>query len=129
MSETIKSNIADWLQVKACEEDGLYELTFAEHHLGNIWIRSLHGGVSGATIELAAEAETRKAVADERAEVSVVSSSIDYLRITRDANLIAKASIVRLSRRLCVVDVVCWQDAQDNPVVRGTITLKVDRPA
>jgi len=53
------------------------------------------------------------------------TSSSDYLRITKDADLFARINIVRLSRRLSVVDVVCWQDNEDVPVVRGAITIKI----
>lgn len=118
------ANISDWLQVKPLEEEGFYHLTFAEYHIGNIWIRSIHGGVSAATIEVCAEAETRKLI-DEGQEVLISSSTIDYLRITKDADIFARTTIVRKSRRLSIVDVACWQDDETLPVARGTVTLKV----
>ncbi len=126
MSKGFSANICNWLQLGRTENDGLYKLTFAEHHLGNIFIRSLHGGVSASTIELCAEMETR-AVCDDQ-QLFVSTSSIDYLRVTKDADLFARASIQRKSRRLSIVDVICWQDAEDIPVVRGTVTLKIGRP-
>ncbi|MBO6813597.1 MAG: PaaI family thioesterase [Rhizobiaceae bacterium] len=124
------SKLAEWLQVETAEEDGCYRLAFAEHHLGNIWIRSLHGGVSGSFIELCAEHEAVKTIeTDGQPPLAVFasSSSVDYLRVTKDADLYARCRIVRTSRRLCVVDVVCWQDDETLPVVRGTVTLKIER--
>lgn len=128
MTDLLASNISDWLQFRRGDEPGVYRLKFLEHHLGNIFIRSLHGGVSGAVIEMSAEAATRDALNGEDAELIVTSNSVDYLRITRDADLIARTNIVRMSRRLSVVDVVCWQDDEHTPVVRGTVTIKLNRP-
>ena len=131
-----EANIATWLQIRPHDEDGVYHLTFTDHHIGNVWIRSIHGGVSASTIELCAEAETRKLLeADahpqegevrlDGQDVFVTTSTIDYLRITKDADIFARATIVRKSRRLSIVDVVCWQDDEKVPVARGTVTLKV----
>lgn len=128
MSALLKSRVAQWLQAEACAEPSIYKTRFAEHHLGNIFIRSLHGGVSGSMIELCAEAETRKSVGDD-AKLMVTSTATDYLRITRDVDLYAKAEIQRLSRRLCVVDVTCWQDDKDKPVARGIVTIKIEPEA
>ena len=126
MSELFSSRIANWLQIQDEKQGDLYKVVFAEHHLGNIWIRSIHGGVSASSIELCAEIETAKSV-NEETEIVISSSTIDYLRITKDADLFARAAIVRQSRRLCVVDVICWQDNEDVPVVRGTVTLKLNQ--
>lgn len=123
MADTLSSNIAGWLQVKK-QGDGLYELTFTDHHIGNPWIRSIHGGVTGSLIELAAEQETRAALDDNKL-VTVTTNTIDYLRVTKDENMHARAKIIRMSRRLSIVDVVCWQDDEATPVARGTVTLKV----
>ena len=131
-----QTKIANWLQIKPHDEEGVYHLTFADHHIGNVWIRSIHGGVSASTIELCAEAETRKLLETtpnpedgkarlEGQDVFVSTSTIDYLRITKDADIFARATIIRKSRRLSIVDVVCWQDDEEVPVARGTVTLKI----
>lgn len=120
-----EANIANWLQIKPNEQDGVYNLTFADHHIGNVWIRSIHGGVSASTIEFCAEAETRKLL-DDGQDTLISTSTIDYLRITKDADIFARATIVRKSRRLSIVDVICWQDDESVPVARGTVTLKIE---
>ncbi len=120
-----EANIGNWLQVKPLEEDGLYQLIFAEHHIGNVWIRSIHGGVSASTMEICAEAETRKLI-EAGQDIQISTSTIDYLRITKDADIFARTTIVRKSRRLSIIDVVCWQDEEAIPVARGTVTLKID---
>ena len=125
MTDLLHSKISEWLQADATNEPSIYKIHFAEHHLGNIWIRSLHGGVTGAFIELAAEAETRNLI-DKNADLMIVSNSIDYLRVTKDADLFARTTIVRQSRRLCVADVLCWQDSEDAPVARGVVAIKIN---
>ncbi len=120
-----EANIGNWLKVKPLEEDGLYQLTFAEHHIGNVWIRSIHGGVSASMMEICAEAETRKLI-EAGQDVQISTSTIDYLRITKDADIFARTTIVRKSRRLSIADIVCWQDEEAIPVARGTVTLKID---
>jgi len=124
MTSILSSKISDWLQAEETDEAGVYKTRFAEHHLGNTYIRSLHGGVSASFMELCAEAETRKKL-ETAAELMVIASSTDYLRITKDADLYARTRIERISRRLSVVDVTCWQDDENVPVVRAVITLKI----
>lgn len=118
------TNIGKWLQAKPQKKDGAWHFIFAEHHIGNVWIRSIHGGVSASIIETCAEAETRKGLEGDQ-DVFVTTSTIDYLRITKDADIFARATIVRKSRRLSIVDVVIWQDDETVPVARGTVTLKI----
>lgn len=125
MTKLLESSVAKWLQVETTNQPSVYKTTFAEHHLGNIFIRSLHGGVSGSMIELCAEAETRKTVGEE-ATLMITSNAVDYLRISRDVDLYARAEIQRISRRLSVVDVTCWQDDPEKPVARGVVTIKID---
>jgi acyl-coenzyme A thioesterase PaaI-like protein len=125
-SEQFTSQISNWLKMEPLGE-GLFKTNFQVHHIGNVFIRSLHGGVTGATIEMAAEALTREQAGPD-AQVLITSSATDYLRITKDVDLYARASIQRISRRVAVVDVMCWQDDENIPVARGVVTLKIDRP-
>ena len=127
MSGIFENKISQWLRMVPLGEPGLYRTTFDKQHLGNIFIRSLHGGLSGASIEISAETITKENLTGDY-ELTISSVSIDYLRITRDTDLYCKANIVRMSKRLSVVDVVCWQDTESTPVVRGTVTLKITRP-
>ncbi|MGI9350433.1 MAG: PaaI family thioesterase [Rhizobiaceae bacterium] len=125
MTDLFETGISDWLCAVPTSEESVYRTTFAERHLGNIWIRSLHGGVTGSMIELSAEAETRKALARD-ANLVITSSSVDYLRITKDTDLYSRTKIQRLSRRLSIVDVTCWQDDEDTFVARGIVTIKIE---
>ncbi|MEC9344391.1 MAG: PaaI family thioesterase, partial [Pseudomonadota bacterium] len=58
-------------------------------------------------------------------KVELVSSAIDYIRVTKDTDLLARVSVVRIARRLAFVEVRCWQDSEDLPVARGSCTLRI----
>ena len=124
MTDLFFTQAAGWLQARPCDEPGRYQTEFATHHLGNVFIRSLHGGVTGAMIEMSAEAVTRAEIGAE-AELVIASSSIDYLRITKDQDLHTRAQIQRISRRMSVVDVTCWQDEEEIVVARGVVTIRI----
>ena len=125
MSGLLDANIANWLKAERVG-DGLYKTTFQTRHLGNVFIRSLHGGTTGAMIEVCALETVRQALEAE-ADLLVSSTSIDYLRVTKDADLYARATIQRISRRIAFVDVTCWQDSEEIPVARGVVTIKINR--
>ena len=120
--------LGDWLALeRAGTAEPRFRMRFGEHHIGNPMIRALHGGVVAAVIEVAATAALREQLGDKAAATRLepVSSSIDYLRVTKDADLNAKAIIARVGRRLAFVDVWCWQDDEETPVVRGACTLRI----
>ncbi len=115
--------MAHWLGIEKLEGSRKYVIRFAEHHIGNPFIRSIHGGVVGSLIESAAELDLSEQVAGRKFEL--VSSAIDYLRVTRDSDLYARVETVRIARRLAFVDVWCWQDDEEVPIARGSCTLRL----
>lgn len=117
------SPIAAWLQAQPADDQGIYRLKFAEHHIGSPFVRALHGGVVGALMELVAEAEVAAKNPGQRLEL--VSSAINYLRVTKDADLLARVAIVRIARRLAFVDVWCWQQNEETPIAHGSCTLRL----
>jgi uncharacterized protein (TIGR00369 family) len=114
--------MAEWLGLVVEPRPGVYRMRFAQRHIGNPFIRSIHGGAVGSLIEVAAELALAESVGG---AVELQSSAIDYLRVTKDADLLARAELVRQGRRLAFVDVWCWQDAEDLPVARGSCTLRI----
>jgi acyl-coenzyme A thioesterase PaaI-like protein len=121
------SPIETWLNVARMEDPAVFRLDFQEHHIGNPLIRSLHGGVVGTLIEYAAEKylEQKLLEAGRPARVEITTSSIEYLRVTKDASLFARASISRVARRIGFIDVRCWQDGEELPVSKGSCTLRI----
>lgn len=120
------SSMKQWLTFKAHPQNNLYSMQFHDQHIGNPMIRSVHGGVTASLIEMSAE-HTVVAETENKFPILLVSSSVDYLRVTKDTDLYARSQIVRISRRLAFIDVWCWQDEEDIPVARGTCTLRIMR--
>ncbi len=116
-----------WLAISATDDPELFRLDFQEHHIGNPIIRSVHGGVVGALIESAAEKALQHVLNEKgrQCDVEVTTASIDYLRVTKDAPLFARADIIRIARRIAFLDVKVWQDSEDLPVSRGACTLRI----
>lgn len=78
-------------------------------------------------IEYCAEQELKHHLAQKgvEARVELTSSSVDYLRVTKDAPLYGRAEVVRIGRRIGFIDTWCWQDSEDLPVSRGTCRLRI----
>ncbi len=127
MSGVFETHVAKWLHASPTGEPGKYHLEFDKKFFGNPFVRSIHGGVTAALIEIAAQAETQTRL-HKSSPLWVLTNSVDYLRITQDRDLFARASIQRLSRRLSVVDVSCWQESEEIPVARGVVTLRIEAP-
>ena len=122
------SPIAAWQRIETTDRDNVYVMRFAEHQIGNPFIRAIHGGVVGSLIELAAELYlARREEKEDQAfrRVELVSSAIDYLRVTKDADMHARVETVRIARRVAFLDIWCWQDSEDLPVARGSCTLRI----
>lgn len=120
------SPMHDWLAFHTRDENGRFALHFHDHHIGNPLIRSVHGGVTASLIEMSAEHLLTEELGSD-VGIQLVSSSVDYLRVTKDVNIEARANIVRISRRLAFIDVWCWQDEEAIPIARGTCTLRIMR--
>ena len=118
------SPMREWLAFSAQDEEGKYRLHFRDQHIGNPMVRTIHGGVSASLIEMCAEHHLSNTLG-ERSKIHLVSSSVDYLRVSRDVDIQARARIVRIGRRLAFVDVWCWQDDENTPIARGTCTLRI----
>lgn len=121
--QLLASPMAAWLQIEPTDRNNVYAMRFREVHIGNPFIRALHGGVVGSLIEMSAELELSRRSPGMRVEL--VSSAIDYMRVTRDTDMYARVDEVRIARRLAFFDVWCWQENEDTPVARGSCTLRM----
>lgn len=125
--EVTPSPMEQWLAASRTDDPYVCRIDFQEHHIGNPIIRSVHGGVVGSLIEFTAETALQHELAQKgrQAELEVTTSSIEYLRVTKDAPIFARAGITRIARRVAFIDVRVWQDSEDLPVSRGTCTLRI----
>lgn len=118
--------IARWLNLDVAQDEAglLYRLGFDERHIGNPAIRALHGGAISAFLETAAQAELAAGL-DPDAVLRTVSFSIDFLASSRADDMIARARILRLGRRLAFLEAIGWQGDETRLVASARITVRI----
>jgi acyl-coenzyme A thioesterase PaaI-like protein len=108
-------------------------LTYSDSLIGNPAIPALHGGVTGAFLEITAivqlawdetweimesgpDGAARIAAGDFPPMPKTVDVTIDYLRSGRPRDAYARATVTKRGRRVANVRVECWQDERDRPI-------------
>ena len=108
-------------------------LTYHDHLIGNPAIPALHGGVTGAFLEITAIVqlawdsvweimesgeEGARRIAEGRFPPmpKTVDVTIDYLRSGRPRDAYARALVTKRGRRVANVRVEAWQDERDKPI-------------
>ena len=118
--------IDQWLGISQMKDIGehVYYMSPSEKHMGNPAIRAIHGGVVTIFMERVAEIElsdrTKSAMA-----ATLINSNVDFLRSAKLEPLFGSAKIVKLGRRLAVIDVLAWQGKIDVLVAKATLSLKL----
>lgn len=103
--------------------DGLvFHLEPRELNVGNILLPALHGGVVAAFMETAGTLDLMFSAREPRLP-RIVDFSIDYLRTARVVPTHAKCRLLREGRRLANVQVIAWQEAEDEPVATARLHL------
>lgn len=109
------------------------KLSYSDMLIGNPTIPALHGGVTGAFLEITAivqlgwdmvweimesgeEGAARIAAGDFPPMPKTVDVTIDYLRAGRPRDAYARAQVTRRGRRVANVRVEAWQDNRDRPI-------------
>jgi uncharacterized protein (TIGR00369 family) len=91
---------------------------FAPALIGNANLPSLHGGVAGACLEMAALLQLLH-LASGPPMPKTIDFTIDYLRQARAEDLYAEADVQRVGRRVANVRMRAFQRERDQPVVLG----------
>lgn len=108
-------------------------LAYSDMLIGNPAIPALHGGVTGAFLEITAivqlawdavweimesgeEGAARIARGDFPALPKTIDVTIDYLRSGRPRDVYARAQVTKMGRRVANVRVEAWQDERDKPI-------------
>ena len=118
--------IDQWLgitQIKSAGES-IFQMSPTDKHLGNPAIRAIHGGVVTIFVERIAEIELT-AQTNSPKDVTLINTNIDFLRSAKLSPLFGSAKIVKLGRRLAVIDVMAWQNEIGAPVAKATVSLKL----
>ena len=96
-------------------DDMVGVLPFQNKLIGNFTIKALHGGAIGTFLEMTAMAQLFL-VADVERPPRTINITVDYLRQGRDQDLFARATVVKLGRRMASVRAEAWQAERDKPV-------------
>jgi acyl-coenzyme A thioesterase PaaI-like protein len=111
-------------------------LKYSRKLIGNPAIPALHGGVTGAFLEITAitqlawdevwailEAGGPAAAAIDEGRFprrpKTIDWTIDYLRSGRARDAYARATVQKAGRRVANVRVEAWQDSRDRPIAAG----------
>ncbi len=118
--------IDQWLDISQIKssDDNIYQMSPSDKHLGNPAIRAIHGGVVTTFMERVAEIELSNHSKTSK-DTKLISTNVDFLRSAKLEPLFGSAKIIKLGRRLAVIDVYAWQDAIDIPVAKATLSLKL----
>jgi uncharacterized protein (TIGR00369 family) len=101
------------------EADGdklIARLPFQEKFIGNRAINALHGGATGAFLELTAVAQVYLQ-SDLQRPPKPINLTIDYLRSAKGEDLFARAIVHKLGRRMASVRAEAWQGRDPDKVV------------
>lgn len=90
-------------------------LPYQDKLIGNFTIKALHGGAMGTFLEMTAMAQLF-IVADVERPPRTINITVDYLRQGRAEDLYARATVVKLGRRMASVRAEAWQSERDKPV-------------
>lgn len=112
-------------------------LVYSDKIIGNPFLPAIHGGVTGAFLEIAAQVELSWTMIWERMEAGgpvaeaiergefpplpkTVDFTVDYLRSGLPRDAYARATINRAGRRYASVRVEAWQDRRSRPFAAAT---------
>ena len=90
-------------------------LPFQEKFIGNSAINAIHGGCTGAFLELTAMAQVFLQ-SDLSRPPKPINITIDYLRSAKGEDLYARAIVHKLGRRMASVRAEAWQAEREKPV-------------
>ena len=96
-------------------DDMVGVLPFQNKLIGNFTIKALHGGAIGTFLEMTAMAQLFL-VADVERPPRTINITVDYLRQGHAQDLFARATVVKLGRRMASVRAEAWQAERDKPV-------------
>ncbi|WP_018149156.1 PaaI family thioesterase [Henriciella marina] len=92
------------------------KLPFQEKFIGNRAINALHGGATGAFLELTAMAQVYLESELQRPP-KPINITIDYLRSAKSEDLYARAIVHKLGRRMASVRAEAWQGEDPAKIV------------
>ncbi len=90
-------------------------LPYSDKLIGNPLLPALHGGVTGAFMEMTAMAQL--AISERRARLPrPIGVTVEYLRSGRPLTTYARATVKKVGRRIANVHVEAWQTQRSAPI-------------
>lgn len=87
----------------------------------------LHGGAIAGLMEIAANMVVRDALDDPSVQLKPINVTVDYLRAGAPEDSHARATILRLGRRVAVVQVESWQADPSRLMATARINMLLRR--
>jgi len=106
-------------------------LPYHKKLIGNFAIKALHGGAIGTFLELTAMAQLFL-VTEVEQPPRTINLTVDYMRQGRAEDLFARATVVKLGRRMASVRAEAWQAERSRPVaalMAHFLVTRVERPS
>ena len=121
--------VSRWLGFSAASDndDLVFQLSFAEHHIGNALIRALHGGAIAAFLEFSAQAALHAQINGDLS-ITTVNTDIDYLTSARAQDMKSRVKFLRIGRRLAFVEATGWQKSEATPVAVARFRFRLGDP-
>jgi uncharacterized protein (TIGR00369 family) len=122
------SPYADSLGIRRVSESDreILVMPFGDHLIGRPGF--LHGGAITGLVENAAWFMLRDALGREGGPVfKPITITVDFLRGGKTIETYAAAKIIRLGRRLAVVEAWGWQENEASPIVRADLKFLIVR--
>lgn len=90
-------------------------LPYSDHLIGNPLLPAIHGGVTGAFMELTGL--TQLAISERRARLPrPIGVTVEYLRSGKPITTFARATVKKVGRRIANVYVEAWQERRSSPI-------------
>lgn len=120
------SNMLQWLNFSAAIENDrlLYRLGFEERHIGNEFIRALHGGVVSSFLQTCSTAEL-VGRAGPGVVMQTVSVHCDFLRPARAKDMQGEAKIIQRGRRVAFIEAIGWHEDPNKPVGKANVAIRL----
>jgi uncharacterized protein (TIGR00369 family) len=107
-----------------------FTLPFDDKIIGNPMLPAIHGGVTGAFLEVAAISQLVSEIKSERLP-KPINLTVEYLRSGKPQDVYAEATVTKLGRRIANVQAVAWQAERARPIAsaHGHFLLRLPEEA
>ena len=100
------------------------KLVFSKNHIGNPITKVLHGGIIAALLQNTAQFHVLWEQ-DMHNIPEIIDISINFLRLGKDEDVYARASIIKYGNRVLNVEVKAWNNDETSPIANASINFLI----